>query len=46
MVNAVNLIFWLNNLMLEGCGDVGNSFTKQLWNCNNVFVKIELCDLN
>ena len=32
--------------MLEIWSDAGDSFTKRLWNCDDVLVRVDLCDLN
>ena len=46
MANAVTLIFWLGDFDVEIWGDVGNSFTKCLWNCDNILVRVEPFELN
>ena len=46
MANTATLIAWLYNLGARNLGGYGDSFTEWLWNCGNVFVGVELCELN
>ena len=46
MANAVTPIFWLDNLYVEIWDDASNSFTKWLWNCDNILVRVEPSKLN